>query len=97
MKLTCSKDALIDRINIVSKAVSSRTTLPVLECILLTADSTNLTLTGSDLEIGIKSSPISATVEKEGSVAIEAKLFSEIIRRLNGESVTIDANGNEAH
>lgn len=96
MKLTCSKDALIDRINIVSKAVSSRTTLPVLECILLTADSTNLTLTGSDLEIGIKSSPISATVEKEGSVAIEAKLFSEIIRRLNGESVTIDANGNEA-
>ena len=39
MKLTCNKDALIDRINIVSKAVSSRTTLPVLECILLTADS----------------------------------------------------------
>ncbi len=96
MKLTCNKDALIDRINIVSKAVSSRTTLPVLECILLTADSKTLTLTGSDLEIGIKSSPISASVEKEGAVAIEAKLFSEIVRRLNGEDVTIDTNGNEA-
>jgi len=96
MKLTCNKDALIDGINIVSKAVSSRTTLPVLECILLTSDFSSLTLTASDLEIGIKTSPIEAEIEEAGSCAIEAKLFSEIIRKLNGNTVTITTGNNNA-
>ncbi len=92
MKLTCSRDILLNSINIVSKAVSARTTLPILECILLTVDERGLTLTANDLEIGIESSPIEADIEREGKVALEAKIFGEIIRRVNGVDVTIDSD-----
>lgn len=52
MKLTCSKDLLLQYINIVNKAVSNRTTLPILECILLTANERGFIMTGNDLETG---------------------------------------------
>jgi len=82
MKFTCDKTMLINNINIVSKAVSSRTTLPILECILLSADKNGLKMTGNDLEMGIETSYIEAEVITEGIIAIEARLFSEIIKRL---------------
>ena len=88
MKLTCSKDLLLQYINIVNKAVSNRTTLPILECILLTADEKGFVMTGNDLEIGIKTAAIEAEIEERGEVAIEARIFNENGRRLNGESVT---------
>ena len=92
MKLTCSRDLLLNSIYVVSKAVSSRTTLPILECILLTADERGLTLTANDLEISIESSPIEADIETEGKVAIEARILSDIIRRVNGVDVIIDTD-----
>ena len=92
MKLTCSRDLLLNSINVVSKAVSSRTTLPILECILLTADERGLVLTANDLEIGIEASPIEAEIEREGRVALEARIFSEIIKRVNGVDVTLDTD-----
>ena len=92
MKLTCSRDLLLNSINVVSKAVSSRTTLPILECILLTADERGLVLTANDLEIGIEASPIEAEIEREGKVALEARIFSEIIKRVNGVDVTLDTD-----
>ena len=92
MKLTCSRDLLLNSINVVSKAVSSRTTLPILECILLTADERGLVLTANDLEIGIEASPIEADIEREGKVALEARIFSEIIKRVNGVDVTLDTD-----
>ena len=88
MKLTCSKDLLLQYINIVNKAVSNRTTLPILECILLTANERGFIMTGNDLEIGIRTAPIEAEIQEAGEVAIEARIFNEIVRRLNGESVT---------
>lgn len=96
MKLTCSKDLLLQYINIVNKAVSNRTTLPILECILLTADEKGFVMTGNDLEIGIKTAPIEAEITEKGEVAIEARIFNEIVRRLNGESVTIAADEKNA-
>jgi DNA polymerase-3 subunit beta len=66
--------------------------MPILECILLSAEDEGLTLTGNDLEIGIKSAVIKAEVEKEGKTAIEARLFSEIIKKLNGSEVTLDTS-----
>ena len=92
MKLTCSKDLLLQYINIVNKAVSNRTTLPILECILLTADERGFVMTGNDLEIGIKTAPIDADIDEKGEVAIEARIFNEIVRRLNGETVTIETD-----
>lgn len=92
MKFTCSKDLLLQYINIVNKAVSNRTTLPILECILLTADDTGFYMTGNDLEIGIRTAPIEAEIAEKGEVAIEARIFNEIVRRLNGETVTISVD-----
>ena len=79
MKLTCSKDLLLQYINIVNKAVSNRTTLPILECILLTANERGFIMTGNDLEIGIRTAPIEAEIQEAGEVAIEARIFNEIV------------------
>ena len=96
MKLNCNRNSLLNAINIVSKAVSSRTTLPILECILLDAGE-DFKLTANDLELGIETAPIEAEIDETGKVAIEAKLFSEIIRKVNGENVKIEVNDkNEA-
>ena len=96
MKITCQKDLLLQYINIVTKAVSSRTTLPILECILLTVDEKGFTMTGNDLELGIQTAPIDVSDFEHGEVAIEAKLFNDIIRRLNGEVVTISSDEKNA-
>ena len=77
MKLTCNKDTLLQYINIVNKAVSSRTTLPILECILLTANDKGFILTANDLEIGIRTAPIDADIAEMGEIAIEARIFNE--------------------
>ena len=96
MKLTCNKDLLLQYINIVNKAVSNRTTLPILECILLTTNEKGFIMTASDLEIGIRTAPIEAEVSELGEVAIEARIFNDIVRRVNGEFVTIETDENYA-
>lgn len=96
MKLTCQKDLLLQYINIVNKAVSNRTTLPILECILLIADDTGFFLIGNDLELGIKTSPIESDIIEKGEVAIEARIFNDIIRRLNGDIVSISTDEKQA-
>ncbi|WP_242864139.1 DNA polymerase III subunit beta [Anaerotignum neopropionicum] len=96
LKLICNKDLLLQYINIVNKAVSNRTTLPILECILLTADEKGFLLTGNDLELGIKTASIEAEIFEQGEIAIEARIFNDIIRRLNGENVTITTDEKNA-
>ena len=73
MKLICQKDHLQKGVSIVSKAVSSKTTMPILQCVLLTAQDGEITITGNDLELGIETT-INGTIEEEGVVALEAKL-----------------------
>lgn len=92
MKFTCDKNVLINNISIVSKAVSSRTTLPILECILISAREEGLKMTGNDLEMGIETSYIvfpDVQIIEKGSIALEAKLFSEIVKRLPDEGLVL--------
>ena len=91
MFVICQKGDLLKGVNTVSKAVSSKTTLPILECILLDAEGGALTLVGNDMELGIKTS-LEATVRQEGSAAVNARIFSEIIRRLPEADVKIEAD-----
>ena len=65
----------------VSKAVSTKTTHPILSCIFIEAENGNIKLTANDMEIGIESY-VEGTVIEEGKVAIEAKLLSDIVRML---------------
>lgn len=92
MKISCSRDLLLNAINIVSKAVSNRSTLPILECILLKADETGFRLTANDLELGIESKTIEADISEQGILALESKIFTEIIRKVNGEKVSISSD-----
>lgn len=81
MKFTCSQLSLNKAVNTVSKAVSPKSTMPVLKGILLNVKGENLTLTASDLDISIETKTL-ITDGQDGSVVVNAKLFGEIIRKL---------------
>ena len=88
MKIICSKAELMKSINIVMKAVPSKTTMPILECILIDASKGEIKFTTNDMELGIETIVKGEIVEK-GVIALEAKLFSEIIRKLADSDITI--------
>ena len=81
MKLTFKKDALVNSISIVSKAIPSKTTMSILECILIDAGSNEIKLTGNDMELGIETK-VEGSILERGKIALDAKLFYEIIRKL---------------
>lgn len=91
MKIVCSKASLLRGVNTVMKAVSSKTTLPILECILITASSDEIKFTANDMELGIETN-VEGTVEEKGKIALEARLFSDIIRKLPDSDVTITSD-----
>ncbi len=89
MKFTCNQQVLSKSLNTVSKAVSSRTTLPILKGIHIEAkEEGKIILTASDLEMSIKKE-IDANVEEAGSAVVISKLFSDIIRKLPNEEISI--------
>ncbi|MCD9024857.1 DNA polymerase III subunit beta [Cohnella silvisoli] len=97
MKLTILRNELNDAIQHVSKAVASRTTIPILSGIKLDASPTGVTLTASDTDISIQSfipletpNKTIGTVERTGSVVLTAKFFVEIIKKLPHEEVHIE-------
>jgi DNA polymerase-3 subunit beta len=91
MKISIRKSNLLQGINIVSKAVSTKTTHPILSCILLEATSGVIKLTANDMEIGIESF-VEGEVIEDGKVALEAKLFSDFIRKLPDSDVVIESD-----
>ena len=93
MKISCSKQALMNGINIVSKAVSTKSTMSNLQCILIEASLNDVKLIANDIELGIETI-IESDVKEPGRVALDAKLFSEIIRKLPDSDVLIETNAN---
>nr|WP_294529220.1 DNA polymerase III subunit beta [uncultured Blautia sp.] len=88
MKIICSKNNLLKSVSISLKAVPSKTTMPILECILIDASASLIKFTTNDMEIGIETI-VEGTIEEKGMVALDAKIFYEIIRRLPDNDVTI--------
>ncbi len=93
MKFICSKSDLLNGVNIVSKAVSNRSTMSILECILIDTTKDEISLTGNDTELGIETI-INGQIIERGIVALEAKIFSEIVRKLPDSDITIDVDAN---
>lgn len=91
MKIICKKSDLVHGVSIVSKAVSNKTTLPILECILIEAGAGTITFTANDMELGIETM-IDGNILEQGKIALDAKLFSEIVRKLPDNDVTIDTD-----
>ena len=92
MKVICSKEVMLEGINIVQKAVSTKTTLPILEGILFEADKM-VKLTGNDLHIGIECY-VEADVRIKGSIVLNSKMLGDIFRRLPDAEVLIELKEN---
>ncbi len=93
MKLICSKSNLQKGVNIVSKAVPSKTTMPILECILIDASANEIKFTANDMELGIETKVEGEILEK-GIIAVNAKTFSDIIRSFPDSDVIIESDSN---
>ena len=88
MKIICSKNSLLKSVSISLKAVPSKTTMPILECILIDATTNQIKFTTNDMELGIETI-VEGAIEEKGMIALDAKILYEIIRRLPDNDVTI--------
>ena len=83
MRLEFDKEKLLQALGIVFRAIPSRTTNPILECILFEAGTEKIKLTANDTELGIETS-VEGTILEKGKVALDARLTFEIIKKLEG-------------
>ncbi len=91
MKIVCEKENLMKAINSVIKGVASKTTMPILECILIQTNEEDIKLTTYDLEIGIEYITKCNVIEK-GSTVVNAIMFCEIIKKLPDTEINITLN-----
>ncbi len=91
MKITCLRTDLTSAVSNVSRAVSTKATIPALEGVLLKAYGSNLNISGYNLEIGI-TTDIEATVKTEGEIVLGARLLLDIVRRLPEEIVSLETD-----
>lgn len=92
MKFTCNTRELSEACSNVMRAVSSKVTIPTIEGILIECGSDTLSLTGYDFEFGINTT-LQASVVEPGAIVINAKIISDIIRKLPDGKVTFDISG----
>ncbi|MBQ6369350.1 MAG: DNA polymerase III subunit beta [Parasporobacterium sp.] len=90
MKITCTKSELMNGINIALRAVPSKSVMPILESFLIAAKD-DITITSNDNDMGIRTG-IEGVVLESGMIAVEARLFSDIIRKLPENELTIESN-----
>ncbi|MDD3173041.1 MAG: DNA polymerase III subunit beta [Herbinix sp.] len=93
MKIQCQKSDLLNGVNIVLKAVPVKSTMPILECLIIETTEDGIKLISNDMELGIET-VIKGTVIEKGIVALNAKVFSEIVRRLPENEVKISVDQN---
>ncbi len=97
MKFSVSRGELVDALGVVGRGLSSRSTLPILSGILMSADSSGeVTLQATDLEVSIKETLSLAGVERPGAAVLPGKLLGDIVRSLPEAAVTIDVDGEMA-
>ena len=94
MKFVCEKEKILKALNSVTKAVAIRTTMPILEGILIQTNDNDIKLTCYDLELGIEYIIKDCNVEEQGATVVNAIMFSEIIRKLPDTEIKIEVNEN---
>jgi DNA polymerase III subunit beta len=95
MKAILARSELLAALNVVSKGTSSRTTLPILSGILMSASHDSLVMHATDLEVSVKAS-VTAAVEKSGETVVGGRLFADIVRSMPEAAVTIESSGPDA-
>ena len=91
MKFICNTEDLSNACQNVSRAASGKTAIPAIEGILITSGQNSLTLTGYDLEMGI-TTQIPSNIEENGSIVLNAHMLSDILRRLPGDTVSLESD-----
>ncbi|OQP06781.1 DNA polymerase III subunit beta [Geobacillus sp. 46C-IIa] len=101
MNISIDREALVKSVQDVMKAVSTRTTIPILTGIKLTATARGVTLTGSDSDISIESfiplekeGRLLVDVKRPGSIVLQARFFAEIVKKLPQQTVEIETEDN---
>jgi DNA polymerase III subunit beta len=90
MRLTCDRSALVDKLTILARGVSTRSALPVLSGILLQAHDGLLELYSTDIELSIKAT-LETSVETDGELVVPARLFTDVVKSLPGEEVLVES------
>ncbi len=93
MKIVCNKTELVKGLQIVSRAIPSKTTMSILEYILIDATGPEVKLVGNDMELGIET-VIGCEVVERGYIALSARLFLDVVRKLPDTDVTITQGDN---
>ena len=95
MKIKILKNALVKSIQTVQNVITSKSSLPILSNVLITADEQKVKMTGTDLDVGILTT-FPSVVEEEGAIAVPAKRFNDIVRELPDEEVLISTMKNNS-
>ncbi len=93
MKIICQKNDLLNSVSIALKAVPAKSTMPILECMIIEVKNDTIKLIANDMELGIET-VVKGNVISPGTIAMNAKVFSEIIRKLPDNDVTIETDEN---
>mgnify|MGYP000795640913 FL=1 len=93
MKFICNKDTILSVVQTTSKAAAGKSSIQALEGILMELEGNTLTVTGYDLDIGIKTS-IEVEGIESGNIVISAKMAVDIIRKMPSGSITFECSGN---
>ena len=96
MKILCQKSVLVKGVSIVSKAVPSKTTMPIMECVLIDATGEEIKLTANDMELGIET-VIEGEITEPGSIALNARLFFEIVRKLPDSEISLSTQEDQVY
>ncbi len=91
MKFVCAKTDLVNGLQIVSKAIPPKTTMSVLECVLIDTTEGIIKFTGNDMELGIQT-VVKGDIVERGFIAIDAKLFFDIVRKLPDNNVVVESD-----
>lgn len=91
MKFSCEKEILLGLLGTASRAVTGKSSMPLLEGLLICADASTLTVTGYDMSIGIRTTTETDVVEP-GSIVINARLLLDIVRKLPNDVVYIETD-----
>jgi DNA polymerase-3 subunit beta len=94
MKFDCSKSDLIHALNIVQRGVARKTTMPILEGILMEATDHKIVLTSTNLEISVKTT-LPAHIEQDGAIILGASFFSSLVKKLSGDDIYFESTGQD--
>ena len=92
MKIVCSKNLLVDGLLVVARAAATRSSMPILECCLLTASDDGLKITANDMDLAIETNFIESDILSSGQIALDIKMFTDIVRGLPGPQVEISSD-----